>query len=263
MSNPEGSLSDPSYNDLIINCDIYDRPLHSPEINVPKLLMGLGLTEADLQALNDLYVPETVSVTSEGQIKTATVEHNYISWSQPEISAWRARRSPREQMNKRLDNRLWNIVAKREATKPVSSDTTAVFSIENGSFRISPGGNTGLSGRSDENVLQFIEGADLTPGFDHTAEYEDRVPVAIRIPGRPVIIQISPPSEAVHFPKEAVLAAVQADGGLEQNTAGSVLADMDIVGDKQNPHAELTVNRPEGPLFRQEQIVRAIIRGLV
>jgi hypothetical protein len=87
--------------------------------------------------------------------------------------------------------------------------------------------------------------------------------VAIRIPGQPTVVQVSPSSEAVRFPREAVLAAAQAEGGLEQNTAGSKLAEMGLVADKQNPHAELTADRPGGPLPRQDQMARVIIRGLL
>lgn len=76
-------------------------------------------------------------------------------------------------------------------------------------------------------------------------------------------MQVSPGSEAVRFPKVAVLAANEADGGFGQHTAGSKLAEMGLVANKQNPHTELTADRLGGPLPRQDQMARAIIRALL
>lgn len=248
-----------------------DRPLHNP-IDVPRLLADLAITEVDLQGIAALHIPDDIGVSSTSGIKTTTVEDG-LHIAQPArdfgVEGDKVASGVNEQPlgQDAIDgalNRLGNLVAKREADDPGSSATRADFSVENGLFRVSTQpGNTEPTNRDAEGVVQFTEGADLTREFDSDAEYEDRAVVAIRIPGQPVVVQVSPASEAVRFPREAVHAAAQAEGGLVENTAGSKLAEMGLVADKQNPHSELTADRPGGPLPRQDQMARVMLRGLL
>jgi hypothetical protein len=85
-----------------------------------------------------------------------------------------------------------------------------------------------------------VEDADLVSAFDPSAEYQDRAVVLIKIPHHAEIIEVSPSEEAVTMP-ERVMGAVK---------------------DKQNPHLELSAERIGGPLPRQDQIARAIARGM-
>lgn len=94
-------------------------------------------------------------------------------------------------------------------------------------------------------------------------EYADRAVVVIKVPGFSEVVRASPPSESVLFPKRAILATKNADGGFRCHTVGEKLVEMGLVRNAQNPHLELTANRPGGPLSRQDQIARVIIRALL
>lgn len=249
----------------------HDAPLLNPNINVPRLFEDLRLTEADLGNLNALQIPFDVYVPSTSQIKTSTVT-DALRIVQPgrafNVVGVKVPSGVDEQPlgQTTIDgalNRLGNVIRAREEIVPDEGDTAAWFSIENGLFRVGQQPEVEAVDRIDEGVVQFTEGADLAARFDPNAEYEDRAVTAIRIPGYPTVLHISPASEAVRFPRDAVMAAANADGGLTENTAGSMLAEMGIVVDKQNPHTELTADRPGGPLPRQDQMARVIIRSLV
>ncbi|HEX8762894.1 MAG TPA: DUF84 family protein [Candidatus Saccharimonadales bacterium] len=137
------------------------------------------------------------------------------------------------------------------------------FSIENGLFRVPRRPVPIIPSLKTKELFRFPEDADLTRTYDPTAQYEDRAVVAIRIPGYPVVIQVSPSSEAVRFPKDIVEQTSRLPGGFLHHTVGSLLKAKGIVHDKQNPHIDLTTDRPGGPLSRQDQIARVIIRGLL
>lgn len=233
-------------------------------INVPRLFADLAIKDADLRRVAALDIPGSVGVTSGSVIKTGTVE-DVLRIVCPndrfEVFGGKFSSGVAEQPlgQTTIDGALNRL---RNASHRHQSAATAWFSIENGLFRVAPRGAL-LKPASKGRIRQFTERADLSPQFDPDAEYEDRAVAAIHIPGYPTIVQISPASEAVRFPKEAVLAAHNAQGGFEKHTAGSKLAEMKIVKDKQNPHLELTVGRSGGPLARPDQMARVMIRALL
>jgi hypothetical protein len=244
----------------------------SSNIDVPRLRADLGLTDEALHDLAVLDIPTEVTVASVSPIKTDTVA-DVLRIIQPEPGQEhnvRGKKVPSGVDEQPLGqtaidgalNRLHSCMTAEDTQEGINA--RAWLSIENGLFRVSeePGVTEPVNRRA-EGVMQFTEGADLTPELDPNAQYEDRTVVAFRIPGHPTVVQVSPASEAVRFPSEAVMAAANAQGGLVENTAGSQLAEMGIVEDKQNPHTELTVDRPGGPLPRQDQMARALIRGLL
>jgi|GEM_PF-1730647 len=242
-------------------------------IDVARLFADLQITEVELGQIASLSIPPDVRVTSVSPIKTNTVgdvlqivgpngDFDVVGVKAPsgvgELPLGQAA------INGAL-NRLNNGVQIRQEINPDETNATAWFSIENGLFKVPRGGESQVAAEdaTDKGVVQFTEDADLSPDFDPDAEYEDRAVTVIRIPGRPTIVQVSPSSEAVRIPKVAVLAAHDADGGFGQHTVGSKLAEMGLAVDKQNPHAELTMDRPTGPLPRQDQMARVIIRALL
>lgn len=240
-------------------------------IDVPRLFTDLALTESVLEQIAALEIPGDVAVTSTSAIKTATVgdalriirlEEEFKVVGEKASSGVAEQPLGQTAVDGAL-NRLRNGIQNKERDSADKGDTFGWFSIENGLFRVARhGGLFEARDRSAEGVLQFTEGADLTPDYDPEADYEDRAVAAIRLPGYPTIVQISPGSEAVRFPKAAIAAAYTAPGGLNEHTAGSKLAEMGVVTDKQNPHEELTEGRPGGPLPRQDQMARVIIRAL-
>lgn len=242
-----------------------------PTIDVDRLFNDLQIVETDLQKIAALGIPADIRVPSLSPIKTATVE-NMLHIVRPgedfDVLGVKAPSGVAEQplgqaaINSAL-NRLHNGMHIREEAVPDESGV-AWFSIENGLFKVTQQ-DTSVAAESEvaQGIVLFTEGADVSTTFDPNAEYEDRAVAAVRIPGYPTVVHISPSSEAVRFPGDAVLAAYNADSGFDKHTAGSKLAEMGIVQDKQNPHMELTTNRPGGPLSRQDQMARVMIRVLV
>jgi hypothetical protein len=253
----------------------YETPGSSPLINanidVPRLLRDLALTDPDMRLLAGLEIPSDIRVPSVSPIKTSTVT-DVLRIIQPErefdVVGGKAPSDVGELPlgQTTIDgslNRLRNGTKIREQASPGEINSVAWFSPENGLFRVGEHATRIEIPRRVEGVIHTTEGADLSTQFDPTAEYEDRAVVAIRIPDYPTLVRISPSTEAVRFPQAAVLAAYDAEGGFDQHTAGSMLVKMGIVRDKQNPHTELTANRPGGPLPRQDQMARVMIRSLV
>lgn len=252
----------------------YDKGManETPHIDIPRLFADLQVSEADLEQATSLSIPSDVRVPSVSDIKIATVE-DVLSIVNPsesfDVIGVRASSGVAEQPFGQIAidgalNRINQGMLIREQVAAGESGATSWFSIENGLFRVARQAAIPVArGRSDEGIVQLAEDADLSPDFDPDAEYEDRAVAAIRIPGYPTLVQISPSTEAVRFPKAAVLAAYNADGGFDEHTVGSKLVEMGIVQDKQNPHLELTADRPGGPLPRQDQMARVIIRALV
>ena len=245
----------------------------TPNIDVARLFTDLRVTEVELGQIASLNIPADIRVPSVSAIKTNTVGdvlHIVDPSGDFDVVGVKAPSGVAEQplgqaaINGAL-NRLNNGMRIREEVDPNEAGTVAWFSIENGLF-IVPQDDASpdvIDGVADEGVIQFAEDANLSSDFNPDAEYEDRAVMVLRIPGHPTIVQVSPGSEAVRFPKAAVLAAHEADGGFEQHTAGSKLAEMGLVADKQNPHTELTADRPGGPLPRQDQMARVIVRALL
>lgn len=230
-------------------------PQVNSNIDIPRLKSDLQLTDEILAQINALNLPETVVVPSLSAIKVDTVRDtlrivcpnkrfNVIGIKAPSnVDEQPLGQTTVQGARNRLENAKR---AKQEATSNVADDFMVV-SIENGLFK--------------EGSFN-AEGVDLEASFDPNAEYDDRAVTVIEIPGHQEVVQISPTSESVRFPHNAVLAAVNADGGLVKNTVGSKLKEVGAVQDNQNPHKELTVNRQGGPLTREDQMARVIIRGL-
>lgn len=241
-------------------------------IDLQRVYSDLHITGGDLLGLGSLDYPETVHVPSTSAIKTGTVDC-VLRCVDPgvefEVTGVKVPSDVAEQPVGQIAidgalNRLFNGIEVVEGPHPDQAGTTAWFSIENGIFRVAAEGALLVArDRSDEGIVQHTEGADLTTDFDPDAEYEDRAVAAIRIPGHPIIVQVSPETEAVRFPKEAVVAAYEAGGSFGEHTVGSKLSEMGLVANNQNPHLELTADRPEGPLSRQDQMFRAMLRALL
>ncbi len=136
--------------------------------------------------------------------------------------------------------------------------TAAVIAIENGLFRRGRQATAPAVGAWAMRGVLDSQGADLSTAFDSTARYEDRAVVALQLPGCGGVIQLSPPEMSVEFPSEAVLAAHDSTGGFATTTVGSILEEMGLVTDKQNPHASLT----HGAISRQMQMERTIMLAL-
>jgi hypothetical protein len=241
----------------------------TPDINVPRLLADLEITEASLRDVAALDIPTEIRVPSASPIKTGTVA-DVLSIVQPgrnfNVIGVKVPSDVDEQPVGRTTingalNRLRNGIMARELSAPGEVDHVAWFSIENGLFRA--GGQSAAANRETDRAVYFAEDIDLTPDFVPGDVYQDRAVTAIRLAERAVIVGISPASEAVTFPNQAVVAAYNAEGGFAQHTVGSKLVEMGLVRDKQNSHSELTADRPGGPLSRQDQMARVMIRSLI
>jgi hypothetical protein len=224
--------------------------LHNQPINIPRLMRELAVTAQDMRLVASLAIPTEVSVTSGSPIKTAVVRDSLRVMRPGEVFRVTGHKVPsdvpeqpigRETIQGAL-NRIRNGENLTGVAKP-----TAWFSVENGLFR-----------RAHPDAR-----SDMSTEFDPRAGYEDRAVAAILLPGHPVVTQISPLEEAVLFPNVAVHAAYNAEGGFARHTAGSMMVEMGMVSDGQNPHADLTIDRPGGLLTRQDQMARVVIRGLV
>lgn len=244
---------------------------NTPNIDIPRLFADLEIHDGDLADVASLPIPKTVLVTSASAIKVDTVQ-DVLGIVMPDtnfnVAGVKAASDVAEQPLGQIAidgalNRLNNGIRMREADHPGDPTTVVWISIENGLFVVSSEHTPTDEATIGTDNIQFNGGANLSTKFDLMAEYEDRAVVVIRIPGYPTVVQISPDSEAVPVPKEAVLAAYVAEGGFELHTAGSKLAEMGLVADKQNPHIELSADREGGPLPRQDQMARAIIRALL
>lgn len=253
----------------------------NPNIDVDRLKRDLGITEADYALIEGLNIPDTILVPSTSAIKTGTVgdalrivcpnrEFNVIGVAG--VSSSKVDASEDEIVGEQpfgrktirgALNRMEGAVAARGVLAPQErDDDRACISIENGLFRES-GHATEPQVFDEEGVVANTEGVDLHDQFDENAEHDDRTVIAIKLPGHSPVVQISPDAEAVRFPKDAIIAARDDEGGFLKHTAGSKLKELGLVRDKQNPHKELTADRPEGPMPREDQMARAIIRDLL
>jgi len=229
-------------------------PKISTNIDVQRLKTDLGINPEIIKQIAALDIPETVVVSSASPIKVNTVRDTLKILCPDrhfEVEGVKAPSGVDEQPLGQTSirgalNRLEN--ATRSRGTNAGAEDFAVISIENGLFRESHG---------------YSQDVDLHEEIDPRAEYDDRAVAAIKIPGHKVVTQISPTSEAVRFPKSAIMAAVHAKGGLAENSAGSKLKEVGAVADNQNPHSELTRNRPGGPLPREDQMARVIARGIM
>jgi hypothetical protein len=224
-------------------------------IDMTKLRQDLGLSGLVFKSLE---LPNDVSVTSGSAIKINTVADT-LHLVKPnqlfELTSLKAPSGVAEQPVGRvaIDGALNRL---HGALQALDNPQSAVFSIENGLFRVSDDYCEPISDASE--FLLSSEGADLSSEFDPEAEYEDRAVSAIKIGDHPIVVHISPKSEAVPFPKKAVLAAHQRPNGFNKHTVGAELFAMGLVSDPQNPHLELT----NGTFSRQEQMMRVMIRTL-
>lgn len=206
--------------------------------------------DTDLAYISRLGITPNIFVTSKSAIKIHAVERALLVARPGEkftITGVKSNSGVAEQPLGQIAidgalNRLNNAMA--ENSNP---ETISWISVENGLFRISSDG----------------EDVDLSTEFEPGAEYEDRAVVAVSLPRGKTVVTISPKQDAVTFPKVALDAAFYAPGSFAKNTAGSKLAEMGLVKDKQDPHAELTLSRPDSPLTREDQMARTIVRALV
>ncbi|MFS8159876.1 MAG: DUF84 family protein, partial [Candidatus Roizmanbacteria bacterium] len=239
----------------------------SLEIDIQRLIADIGITKEDLLLIEALDIPEAIRVPSASIIKTETVadvlrivqpdrQFNIIGVKVP--SAIGEQPLGQTTINGAI-NRLNNGITAREQLVPKELNSAAWFSIENGLFEASAQDSEQIAD-VPQGTIVFTEGANLVTEYNPTAEYDDRAVTVIRIPGHPIIVQISPDSEAVRFPRAAIRAAYEAEGGFMLVTAGAKLKEMGLVQNNQNPHTELTVDRPGGPLPRQDQLARVMIR---
>jgi hypothetical protein len=224
-------------------------------IDKTKLQQDLGLSGVDFKSLE---LPNDVSVTSGSAIKVKTVAdtlHLIKPGQSFELISLKVPSRVAEQPIGRvaIDGALNRL---HGALQALGNPQSAVFSIENGLFRVSDDYCEPISDAAD--FLLSSEGADLNPEFDPNAEYEDRAVSAIKIGNHPVVVHISPKSEAVPCPKKVVLAAYQKPGSFDEHTVGAELFKIGLASDPQNPHLELT----NGTFSRQEQMMRVMIRTL-
>lgn len=219
-------------------------------IDVSRLLSELDITEKDMARVSALAIPTEVSVTSGSPIKTAVVRDSLRVMRPGEefrVTGYKVPSGvPEQPLGQQAVDGALNRIRNSEYLAGIA-EPTAWFSVENGLFRITHPSNL----------------ADMSTVFDPRASYEDRAVAVILLPGHPIATQISPSNEAVLFPNAAVHAAYDAEGGFARHTAGSILLEMGMVLDGQNPHVELTLDRPGGLLTRQDQMARVVIRGLV
>lgn len=230
-------------------------------IDVPRLLDDLHVTETDLRNIAALDIPQNIGVNSTGDIKVSTTR-NTLLIPFPDrrfnVIGVDAESGIAEQPvgQETFDGAHNRLIDGTTRLNPFGVEPAAWFTIENGLFKRTP------QVISKNPLDQTTEEVDLATVFDPEAEYEDRAVISILLPGHPVITRVSPSAEAVLFPQEAVLAAYESDGGFAVNTVGSALIKMGIVKNGKNPHSELTADRRGGPLNRQDQIARGMMRAL-
>lgn len=242
------------------------------QVDRSRLFADLNLTDGTFAKIAELDMPWEVRVPSLSPIKTGTVSDTlrivYPTWQFNVIGVGATSGVPEEPVGMQtlvgVANRHRNGVAARDRIAPGEAERSAWWSVESGLFRVSHKGIPLeiVELRGDDSV-QYINGADLTTEYDPDGEYFDRAVAAISLPDRPTVACVSPDSEAVKFPKDAVATAFQADGSFSRNTVGKFLFSEGLVRNKQDPHIDLTKDREGGPLGRPEQMARVFLRCLV
>jgi hypothetical protein len=236
-------------------------------INAPRLLSDLGLIAPVLREVAQLDFPRKVFVTSASEIKINTVVDILHILLPERIFDVKGIKAPSEVDEEPLGqkaidgacNRLRNgmkIVGGNKASR------AAWISVENGLFRRNLHFTDSMVRTTWGSIEVRVESADLVSAFDPSAEYQDRAVVLIKIPHLAEVIEVSPSEEAVTMPERVMVAVSKKAGGFAQNTVGAMLQETGAVKDKQNPHLELSAERIGGPLPRQDQIARAIARGM-
>lgn len=235
-------------------------------------MVDIEIGEGALRAIAALTMPHDNFVTSKSAIKIGTVQEVLGIVRPDEELTVTGDPAPSEVGEQPIGNitiagalnRQLNSWRRHERIAPNQASRVGRFSVENGIFRRRQQNSAPATiTLPNEHVLPFTTDADLSTVFDPAADYEDRAVAVVSLPGYPTVVQVSPAAEAVLFPREAVRAAFDAEGGFDQHTVGSKLVAMGLVQDKQNPHAELTANRPGGALHRQDQMARVLLRALL
>ncbi len=191
-----------------------------------------------------MIIPHEFIVASKSPIKVDTVRETIARiWpaSEYQVTAIGAPSGVNEQPlgQETIDGALARLQYAREH---LVGTARTYISIENGLFRI-----------SDDDP-------DLDPTFDPLASYEDRAVIALSPPDQTTpILFVSPRHEAIPFPDAAVRDTASLPGGFELHTVGETLFDVGLVGDKQDPHSDLT----NGALSRHIQIKRALLRAII
>lgn len=242
--------------------------LHNSSIDLPRLYADLELTEEKLKRLRQIGIPDEIVVSSASLIKIHAVS-DALTIAFPgrifDVKGVSAKSSVDEgpigmttvvgALNRFRDTA--RIIEQGEyPTQP------AIITMESGVFQI--GGelipvDSGLT----IGWSIFYDDVNFSPKFDQRYEYSDRVVTAISILRARQVIQISPTLEAVGIPAKAMIATSLRDGGFVEHSVGETLLNMGLVRNKQDPQSELTQGRIGGPLPRTDQMMRAILRGLL
>ena len=243
----------------------------NPDFNYPfdieRLYADIHATPSDVHSIAELDLPSKILVTSASAIKIATFE-DVLAMIEPErkfdVIAIGASSGVDEQpfgvttirgaLNRQRD-------ALKQYGVDTDSESLVCLSVENGLFRSSQASDLADASLMIDGAQVMAHGADLSPFYDPASEYEDRATAAVTIPGHPTFVELSRADEAVPFPRLAIQLAQSSEGGFTAHTAGSKLLDLGLVKDKQNPHLELTHDRPGGSLARQEQMARVLLRA--
>lgn len=227
---------------------------HSSDLDFDRIFSDLSIEPS---TFDSLVLPEKIGVVSTSLIKidlvsdvlSAIKETDFNVNSAPAPSGVNEQPLGIETIDGAM-NRDGNIRLNNELSN------MALFVIENGVFKVSRGNNGLIVPHRGLDIR--THGANLSTEYEPGAEYEDRAVVIVDIPGYPKIAGISPRDEAVLIPSDAIRAAYEDAGSFGLHTAGSKLAEMGIVRNKQDPHIDLT----HGAFSRREQMARAILRTL-
>ncbi len=225
--------------------------IENPNINVPRLQADLGITQDALDRVGRLSLSSTIYVASASPIKIHTVRDSLRLMRPNERFAVRgvaADSSVDEQpfgasTLKGAMNRLQDGRSDRAGDTQAAAGTW--IAIENGLFGW-------YGGESFDNTSYYPD-----------THYYDRALSVVRLSSGRKFWALSTAAESVMFPDDAVVATSKKPGGFREHTVVETMVEMGIVRNKQNPHVELTADRRGGPLCREDQMARVIIRSLL
>lgn len=242
-------------------------------INHERMIAQLGLLPEDLEDIAKFPIPGKIVVASENELKRWSVDavverygpdQPYDVSSTPAQSGVNSQPFGAEAVRGAL-NRIRDVYNGLQKSTPEEADTVGIIAVENGLFRIprvTKKTLTTMRFRRGSDIVLRREDADLDRTFDAKVRYQDRAVVAIKLPYLPTIVQISHSVEASDAHRSAVMAAYAAEGSFRTNTVGEMLVRKRLAANHQNPTYEMTADRPGGPMYRQEQIARTMLRAL-
>lgn len=229
--------------------------IENPNINVPRLQADLEITQDVLDRVGQLSLSSTIYVASASPIKIHTVRDSLRLMRPNERFAVRgvaaASRVDEQPFGASTLEGAMNRL--RDGRSDRAGDTQAAagtwIAIENGLF--------GWYGEESFDDTSYYD-----PYYPDT-HYYDRTLSVVRLSNGREFWALSTAAESVMFPDDAVVATSKKPGGFREHTVGETMAEMGIVRNKQNPYVELTADRPGGPLCREDQMARVIIRSLL